>query len=278
MSVVALMGAGGKMGLRISRNLKDCPDYKTLYVEVSGQGKARLKSLGLTVVPEGEALKQADVVVLAVPDAVIGQICSKIVPALRSGAMVIGLDPAAAYAGVLPERDDITYFVAHPCHPPLFSDETDPEAQQDFFGGAKAKQSVVCTLFQGPEQDYAKGEAVARVIFAPVLRTHRVTIEQMAVLEPALVETLLATFLTVLHEAAGKAVAMGIPEQAVQDFLFGHVRAEIAGIFGVVDQPLSDGARLAVEKAKSQILQPDWHKVMEINNIRQSVKDITHSA
>ncbi len=277
MSVLALMGAGGKMGLRISRNLKDWSDYETLYVEVSEAGKARLASLGLSVVPQEEALRRADVVVLAVPDALIGEVCGQIVPGLKSGAMVIGLDPAAAYAGVLPRRDDITYFVAHPCHPPLFNDETDPEAQQDLFGGAKARQNIVCALFQGPEADYAKGEAIARVIFAPVMRAHRVSIEQMAVLEPALVETLLATFLTVMQEAAGKAVEMGIPEQAVRDFLFGHVRAEMAGIFGVVDQPLSDGARLAVNKARAQILRPDWQKVMEIENIRQSVKDITHS-
>jgi hypothetical protein len=34
------------------------------------------------------------------------------------------LDAAAPHAGELPERDDITYFVTHPCHPPIFNDET----------------------------------------------------------------------------------------------------------------------------------------------------------
>ena len=40
---------------------------------------------------------------------------------------------------------------------------------------------------QGPEEDYARGEAIARAMYAPVMRSHRVTVEQMAILEPALV-------------------------------------------------------------------------------------------
>ncbi len=34
--------------------------------------------------------------------------------------MVLILDAAAPYADVLPkDRPDLTYFVGHPCHPPL---------------------------------------------------------------------------------------------------------------------------------------------------------------
>ena len=98
MSTIALMGAGGKMGNRIARNLKDHPDYTTLYVEVSEAGRASLAELGVSVTPQDEAMKQADVVILAVPDALIGKICSDIVPKLKSGTMVMGLDPAAGYA------------------------------------------------------------------------------------------------------------------------------------------------------------------------------------
>jgi len=93
------MGAGGKMGLRIVRNLKDNADYKTLYVEISDAGKASLAELGLSATPQEEAIAQADVVILALPDKLIGSICDDIVPKLRSGTMVMGLDPAAAYAG-----------------------------------------------------------------------------------------------------------------------------------------------------------------------------------
>jgi len=277
MTTIALMGAGGKMGMRITRNLKDNPDYATLYVEVSEAGKASLAELGLPVTPQDEAMKQADVVILAVPDALIGKICSDIVPKLRSGTMVMGLDPAAGYAGVLPKREDITYFISHPCHPPMFGEETDLEAQRDWFGGVKAKQNIICSLHQGPEEDYAKGEAIARTIFAPVMRAHRLTTEQMAILEPALVETLALTCITIMREGMEEVIRMGLPEQAVRDFLLGHIRNMVAIVFDFAGAPVSDGAKLAASRAKGEIFQPDWKKVMRIENIRKSVKAITQA-
>jgi len=275
MSTIALMGAGGKMGLRIARNLKGNADHKTLYVEISDAGKASLKELGLSATPQDEALQKADVVILALPDRLIGKICQDIVPKLRSGTMVMGLDPAAGYAGVLPKRDDISYFISHPGHPPLFGEETDIEAQRDWFGGVKAKQPIVCSLHQGPEKDYARGEAIARVIFAPVTRAHRVTTEQMALLEPALVETLALTCFMVIREAMEEIVRMGVPQQAAFDFLMGHIRTTIAIVFDFAGAPVSDGAKLAAEQARKQLFQPDWKKILKIENVKQSVKDIT---
>ena len=275
MNTIALMGAGGKMGLRITRNLKDNPDYKTLYVEISDAGKASLAEFGLSATPQDEALKQADVVILGVPDRLIGKICKDIVPKLKSGTIVMGLDPAAGFAGTLPERKDISYFISHPGHPPLFGEETDIEAQRDWFGGVKAKQPIVCSLHQGPEKDYANGEAIARVIFAPVSRAHRVTTEQMALLEPALVETLGLTCFMVIREAMEEIVRMGVPRQAAFDFLMGHIRTTIAIVFDYAGAPVSDGAKLAATKAMEQIFQPDWKKVLKIENVKQSVKDIT---
>ena len=275
MSTIALMGAGGKMGLRIARNLKDNADYKTFYVEVSDAGKASLAELGLSTMPQDEALQQADVVILALPDRLIGKICDDVVPKLRSGTMVMGLDPAAAYAGALPEREDISYFISHPCHPPIFGEETDIKAQRDWFGGVKAQQNIVCSLHYGPEKDFAKGEAIARIIFAPVLRVHRVTTEQMAILEPALVETLTLTCFMVIHDAMEEVIKMGLPKQAVMDFLLGHIRTLLAIVWDFADAPVSDGAKLASIKAREQLFQSDWKKVLKIENVRQSVKDIT---
>ena len=275
MSTIALMGAGGKMGLRIARNLKDNTDYKTLYVEISDAGKSSLAELGLSATPQDEALQQADVVILALPDKLIGSICNDMVPKLRSGTMVMGLDPAAGYAGVLTEREGISYFISHPGHPPLFGEETDIEAQRDWFGGVKAKQPIVCSLHLGPEKDYAKGEAIARVIFAPVSRAHRVTTEQMALLEPALVETLGLTCFMVIREAMEEIIRMGVPQQAAFDFLMGHIRTTIAIVFDFAGAPVSDGAKLAATQAREQIFQPNWKKILKIENVRQSVKDIT---
>ncbi len=277
MSIIALMGAGGKMGLRVTRRLKDNPDHTTLYVEVSPAGQANLAELGVSVTPQGEALERAEVVILAVPDTLIGKICDEIVPKLRSGTMVIGLDAAAAYAGVLPERKDISYFITHPCHPPIFNDEIDPEARQDWFGGI-AKQNIICALHQGPEQDYAKGETIARVIFAPVIKAHRLTVEQMAILEPALVETLNYTSLLVLREGMEETIRMGVPKEAAWDFLLGHIRVSLAIVLGFADYTVSEGAKLASMQARKQIFQPDWKNIFQIENVKKSVKMITQKA
>ena len=278
MITIALMGAGGQMGIRIAGKLKGNRDYKTLYVEVSDEGNRNLAEMGLSVTSQDEAVKKADVIILAVPDRLIGSICKDIVPMLKSGAMVMGLDPAAGYAGMLPDRADISYFIAHPCHAPMFGEETDPEAQQDFFGGDRAKQSIVCSLHQGPEEDYAKGEAIARAIYAPILNAYRVTTEQMAILEPALVETLGLTCVYVMKEAMDEAVRMGVPAEVAQDFLLSHVRCMMGEVFLLAGETLSEGAKLAVAEAKEQIFQPDWMKVMKIDSIRESVRKITRAA
>jgi hypothetical protein len=270
------MGAGGKMGCRITDKMKDLAEYQMLYVEVSEAGKANLAERGVTTTPADEALREAEVVILAVPDALIGKICEQITPKLRSGAMIIGLDPAAAYAGVLPKRDDISYFITHPCHPPVFNEETAPEARHDWFGGV-AKQSVVCALHQGPEEHYAKGEAIARVMFAPILRMHRVTTEQMAILEPGLVETLAATCLAIVREGMAEVIEMGVPEAAVRDFLYGHLRVELAILFDQAGFPFSDGAIYAINQAKKEIFRPDWKKVLALESIQQSVREITQA-
>ena len=50
-------------------------------------------------------------------------------------------------------------------------------------------------------------------MFAPILRLHRITIEQMAILEPAVVESMMATFVTVLREAMEAAVQKGYQDR-----------------------------------------------------------------
>ncbi len=277
MLTIALYGAAGKMGRRISDKLKNESGYRMLYVEANEESILHLKEQGLEVVSGDQAAKEADVVILAVPDNLIGHVAKDIVPSLKSGAMLICLDPAAPHAGELPERKDVSYFVVHPCHPPVVNDETDPEARMDFFGGYKAKQNIVCALVQGNERDYHLGEQIARKMFAPVMNAHRVTVEQMAILEPAMAETVTLTCMMVIREALDEAMARGVPTQAAWDFMMGHINANIGILFGFIDAQVSDGAKLAVERAKSKILQPDWKKVFDPENILAEVRSITQS-
>lgn len=262
------------MGCRITDNLKPT-GHNVLYVEVSPAGIARLAERGVAVTAHDEAVRQADVAILALPDALIGKVAPSIVPALRAGAMVICLDPAAPHGGELPERADISYFITHPCHPPVIHDETDPEAQLDFFGAIKAKQHIVCALMQGPDSDYAIGEAIAREMFAPVMNAYRVTVEQMAILEPALSETVAATCMTIIREAIDEAVSWGVPEEAAREFILGHIKVNIGILFGYIGSPFSDGALMAIDRGKKKLFQPDWRSVFEPENVMAEIKAIT---
>lgn len=275
---ITIMGAGGKMGCRILDNIKDNPNYTVACVEVSEAGLKNLAERGLHATPQESALAVTDVVVLALPDRLIGKLSPAIVPALKSGAMIVSLDPAAAYANVIPLREDLAYFICHPCHPPLFQIEETKEAQTDWFGGVAAKQSVVCALYQGSDADYQRGEDLAAEMFQPILRMHRITVEQMAILEPAIVETTTASLILACRQAMEAGIEMGIPKAAAEDFVLGHLRTELAIIFGASGFPFSDGAQLAIEQAQPKLLRDDWkEQITNLDNIRKSVKHITES-
>ena len=124
MTRIALLGAGGKMGMRLSKNLIGSR-FTVAHVEVSVSARARLRDLvGAEAVEQSQAIARADVVILAVPDRLIGKIAHQIIADVRPGTALIVLDAAAPWAGEMPERADVTYFCTHPCHPPLFGNET----------------------------------------------------------------------------------------------------------------------------------------------------------
>jgi len=273
-TTLALYGAAGKMGSRISEKLAGVPEYDILFVEAGEAGLARLAERGDEPTPSDVAAKRADMVVLAVPDVYIGAVASSVVPLLKPGALVVCLDPAAPHSGDLPDRDDISYFIVHPCHPPIVNDETEPAARNDFFGGI-AKQHIVCALMQGPETDYDRGVALSRLMFAPVMTAHRVTVVQMAILEPALTETVVTTCMTVIREALDEAIAQGVPEAAARDFCLGHLNVNLGILFGFLDAEISDGAKMAVVRGKQSLFQADWKTVFEPAKVLAEVKAIT---
>ena len=274
MTSIALFGAGGKMGYRLARNLRGSR-FQVRHVEVAPAGQARLKSdLGFDCVSPEEALNAAEVVILAVPDNHIGKVAAGLNDSLKSGVMVIALDAAAPFAGHLPARPDLTYFVTHPCHPPIFNDETDMAAKRDHFGGVAAKQHIVSALMQGPDSAFALGEEIAKAIWAPVMRSHRVSVEQMALLEPGLSETVCATLLVVMREAMDEVVARGVPVEAARDFLLGHMNVLGAVIFGEVEGVFSDACNKAIEFGKPTLMHPDWKRVFEPGEIAASIRRI----
>lgn len=274
MTKIALLGAGGKMGSRITDHLKNNTAYELRYVEKSERGLANLAARNVAPTPLKPAVTDAEVAILALPDKLLGTIAREVTPLLRPGTMVVMLDPAAAHSGDLATRPDLSYFVAHPCHPSVFDIEEDPGARADFFGGVKARMPIVCALMQGPEEHYALGERLARDFYAPVTRSHRITLEQMAILEPAMAETVGITMVLALREALEEVVKRGVPRPAAEDFLFGHIKVPLGIAFDRVDFNFSDGARLIAEFGRQKVLRPDWKTVFEPASVKEQVRAI----
>src|SRR4030065_499683 len=110
---ITLVGAGGKMGLRLTKNLLRS-EFDLSFLEVGASGIEKLKELGVQTADEKQVIPQADVVILAVPDVVLGKTSAHIIPMMKSRALVMTLDPAVARAGRLFLREDVSYFIAHP--------------------------------------------------------------------------------------------------------------------------------------------------------------------
>ena len=274
-SKIALFGAGGKMGVRLSKNLIGSP-YSVRHVEPGAAGRQRLQDeLGITAVSAEVALDGVDVVILAVPDTLIGKLAAEISPLLKAGTMVMTLDAAAPFAGHLPERSDLVYFVAHPCHPTIFSPEVHAPGAVDYFGGVSAPQSVVSALLQGTDAHFALGEDIAKTIYQPILRAYRVTVEQMALLEPGLSETVCATLLDVMREAMDEVVARGVPADCARDFLLGHMTILSAVIFKQIPGQFSDACNKAITFGKPRLMRDDWLKVFDRDEIAESIRRIT---
>ena len=272
---ITLVGAGGKMGLRLTRNLKNSA-FEMAYLEVSQAGIDKLKELDVAVSKEETALADADVVILAVPDTHLGKVSAQIIPKMKKNALVMTLDPAVARAGKLFLRKDVAHFITHPAHPSVFNWEPTPEAQADFFGGSLAKQPIVCALMQGEEEYYTMGEQIARQMYAPVSKSFRVTIEQMALLEPALVETLSSSCLDLVREGMEEIIKRGVPAEAAREFLLGHINIQLAVLFKELPNAVfSDAANKALQRGRSILFKEDWKKIFEPDNVLQQVMDIT---
>jgi len=263
------------MGLRLTKNLMHSV-HRVAYAEISDTGKERLGELGITVTDAADEVPHSDAVILAVPDMLLGKISQEIVPMMKTGAMLVTLDPACALAGVICHRDDLSFFITHPSHPSVFNWEKTEEAQRDYFGGTLARQAIVCALHSGPEEDYQKGEELAKIIYAPVRKAFRITAEQMGLLEPALVETLCSSLQVVVKRGLDIVISKGVPAEAAKEFLLGHISIQLAVIYGQIPGAVfSDAANKAIERGIPLLLKEDWPRVFDPENVAGQIRDIT---
>ena len=250
------------MGMRVSANLDRAP-YQTFYEETFPAERDRVTAAGRTLTDAMDSVPRSDVVILAVPDVLLGEISAQIVPAAKPGAIILPLAPAAAYAGVLARREDLHLAVAHPCHPSVFLERTSAAEWADTFGGEAAPQEVVAASESGGDEARHRAEEVVRAIYAPVLDVHWVTVEQLAYLEPTLVETITCMISGLLAEALHETVAtVGVPEAAAKAMLFGHTQVALTNSLRG-SNPFSEGCLIAMGYGRESIIKDDWKKVFD---------------
>ena len=198
------------------------------------------------------------------------------VPLAKRGAIILMLDPAAAAAGVVAMRDDLHYVVCHPCHPAMFGEQPTDEARRNLFGGVAAVQDIVIALMQGSEAAFAQAEELCRRMFAPVATAHRITVEQMAILEPAMAEVVAASAAVLVGEALEEAVRRGVPREAARAFMLGHVQVPLAIVLAATDAPFSDAAEIAAAYGQETIYRPDWRRVFDAENVHEAIHRMLH--
>ncbi len=259
---ITVLGAGGKMGMRISANFQKS-DYQVFYCENSSRAQEQVLATGRTLSVAEQVIPDSDVVILAVPDIALKVVSEQVVPQMRSGAILLTLDPAAAYANLIAKRADIEYAVAHPCHPSVFLERYTAEEHADAFGGVAAPQHVVAAYETGTDAQKAVLATVVKVMYGPVIEVNWVTVKQLAYLEPTLVETVACMVGTFMKEALDETVnTVGVPEAAAKAILYGHIQIALAVAFRSTN-PFSDACMIAIEYGKEKIIKPDWKTIFD---------------
>jgi len=259
---IAIVGAGGKMGMRISANLQHS-HYSVSYCENSPRAQEQIEAAGRSLSVTAEVAPQADVVILAVPDVALETVSALVVPQMKKGAILLTLDPAASYAGLLAQREGIHQAVAHPCHPSVFLERTTKEEHADAFGGTAAVQDVCAAFETGNDKQRSELANIIAVMYGPVGEVHWVTVKQLAYLEPTLVETVACMVGTFMKEALDETInRIGVPEAAAKAMLFGHIQIALAVAFRSTN-PFSDACMIAIDYGREQIIKPDWKKIFD---------------
>lgn len=262
LKTITLLGAGGKMGMRISDNLQKSL-YQVFYCETAPQGQQRVKEAGREVTDADSSIAISDVVILAVPDIILQKISAEVVPKMKPGAILLTLDPAASYANLIAPRAEILYAVAHPCHPSVFLERYTKEEYDDAFGGVAAVQSIVAAFEQGTPEQRSALEKIVRQMYAPVDEVHWITVKQLAYLEPTLVETVTCMVGTLMKEALDETVkSCGVPEAAAKAIMYGHIQIALAVAFRSTN-PFSDACMIAIDYGKEKIIKPDWKTIFD---------------
>ncbi len=259
---IAVIGAGGKMGMRVSANLQRT-NWNVVYTEKSPAGIERNKEQGRAIISNEEAVPDADVVIFAVPDVALHAVTGEVVPLMREGSMVLTLDPAAAYANQLFMRKGLTYVVAHPTHPSVFLERTTPEEWADTFGGIAAPQNAIAAMFTESDTWQPIAEKIIATMYGPVIKVYWTSVHDLAVLEPTLNETIGCMIGQFLKDVMDYAVEVtDMDEDTVKAMFYGHIYIALTNALRG-SNPFSDACLLAMDYGRQAIIKEDWKRIFD---------------
>lgn len=262
---VCIIGAGGTTGYKVAKNLAKYPEQYELFVcEKNLAAVEKLGSEGFNVISTEAAVPASDIVVPAINDSKLKDFTPGLVKAMKPGAVMIILDPASVVAGEIPTREDCTLAICHPCHPSAFHDQDTPQARADKWGGNGGKMDIVMSKVVGSDESFELSRRVCETMFEPVVKSYVMTPEQMAFLEPTLVEVLGATCLSAMVETLEEAVRRGIDREAATSFMCGHIQNvsfTFTGLMG--NTKVSDACKVAMEVGNRLVLRDDWRRIWD---------------
>lgn len=275
---VCILGAGGTMGYKTSRNIAKHPDLFELNVcEIDPEAVSKLRAEGYKVLSMEEAVPMADVVIPSVPDSILKTFAPPVIDKMKSGAALMILDPASVVAGEIHQRDDCALVICHPCHPSFFLDQDTPEARADKYGGDGGKQDLVLSKVSGSDEAFENCLLTSKHMLEPVLHCYVMTPKQMAFLEPTLVEILGATFLQAMADTLDEAVKRGVERAAAISFMSGHIQNLTATFTGMLgDTEVSDACKVAMTIGNRLVLRDDWKRVWDDEVLERVIATMLH--
>jgi hypothetical protein len=87
-------------------------------------------------------------------------------------------------------------------------------------------------------------------------------------------ETCGIAMLIEFREETEEAIRRGVPREAAEGFVDGHVKVVPGIVFGRVGFPLSDGAKLLAGVEREKLFRPDWKKLFDPQSVKEQVEAI----
>ena len=144
-------------------------------------------------------------------------------------------------------------------------------------GGDGGKQDIVMSMICGEDAVFEKMQETAHDMYAAE-HAYVMTSEQIAFLEPTLVELLGATCLYAMAETVDEAERRGINRDAAVSFLTGHIYNLTCNFLGYIPgkPPVSDACKVAIGLGNRLVMRDDWKRIWDDEVLHKVIATMLH--